>query len=576
MQRITRLFSWTVLLSISPLASALQVTAILREGDVLEDGTQAAHVWEMSATANDMGGYMSAIRATDGQVGYDRFWGSRDGTTPGLLHSHSRTVASYWNSSMRTRGVSNGGSVVFETWCATGGLPGCNSAWLDSTALADEGTPVVGMPGMFFTESRWPGITGSGQPYFMGGFGASPSNPAENWGLFYGTPPLPVLTGGGVVPGLPEPLGFSVATWAPQFSGSGTHYIASVVMAGPTITAATATAMVVDGAGMRIGGSLVQSGTPIPAIIGGLPRESWIGFGSMGITDSGESYFSAITSAAPGFNRVIVHNGVIRFRMGDTVDSKVLLLGPSVAMNSRGEIAHSWRTSDGVGGTRAAVFVEDELLFEEGDLVDWDGDGDVDMNHELIGFSSLLPALTIGSDGVVYFAALVRLFGSEFKQAFFAVPTQDYSLSTYCFPDGLPMYCPCGNQGSVAGGGGCSNSSGNGAALEATGAPDFGEDTLRLHVTHAPPGVPGIFFAGGASQGYGVVFGDGFLCAASSLSRLELSTTDAGGDTASTVSLSAVGALSPGDLRFYQFWFRDPVGPCGSGFNTSNGLRVQW
>jgi hypothetical protein len=33
----------------------------------------------------------------------------------------------------------------------------------------------------------------------------------------------------------------------------------------------------------------------------------------------------------------------------------------------------------------------------------------------------------------------------------------------------------------------------------------------------------------------------------------------------------------PGDIRRYQAWFRDPFGgPCGSGFNLSNGYEIVW
>jgi hypothetical protein len=31
-----------------------------------------------------------------------------------------------------------------------------------------------------------------------------------------------------------------------------------------------------------------------------------------------------------------------------------------------------------------------------------------------------------------------------------------------------------------------------------------------------------------------------------------------------------------GMTRLYQGWYRDPMGPCGSAFNVSSTVRVDW
>jgi hypothetical protein len=36
----------------------------------------------------------------------------------------------------------------------------------------------------------------------------------------------------------------------------------------------------------------------------------------------------------------------------------------------------------------------------------------------------------------------------------------------------------------------------------------------------------------------------------------------------------STGAIDPGDTWRFQAWYRDPAGPCGTGFNLSNGLEV--
>lgn len=41
-------------------------------------------------------------------------------------------------------------------------------------------------------------------------------------------------------------------------------------------------------------------------------------------------------------------------------------------------------------------------------------------------------------------------------------------------------------------------------------------------------------------------------------------------------SISDLFGLLPGDIRYFMVWYRDPLGACGAGFNTTNGLRVRW
>jgi hypothetical protein len=48
------------------------------------------------------------------------------------------------------------------------------------------------------------------------------------------------------------------------------------------------------------------------------------------------------------------------------------------------------------------------------------------------------------------------------------------------------------------------------------------------------------------------------------------------GSATSSTSIVAAGGPSPGQTLFYQWWYRDLIGPCGSGFNLSNGVRLSW
>ncbi len=153
-----------------------------------------------------------------------------------------------------------------------------------------------------------------------------------------------------------------------------------------------------------------------------------------------------------------------------------------------------------------------------------------------------------------------------------------FHSAAFCFCDGSGHSAPCGNEG--APGRGCRNSfSANGASLHADGLPSASASTIVLYGTDVPPGRPGLFFQG-VSQvngGTGSLFGDGLRCAGGAVTRLELVVFDSLGDGATSIDLASAAGLLGGETRVYQLWYRDPnVGPCGSGFNTSNALEITW
>lgn len=143
----------------------------------------------------------------------------------------------------------------------------------------------------------------------------------------------------------------------------------------------------------------------------------------------------------------------------------------------------------------------------------------------------------------------------------------------YCFAGGAGVPCPCGN---VAGlDAGCENSSQQGARLSGSGNASVGNDSAVLSVSQCPPNTPGLFFSGPASHP-ATMFGDGLRCVSGPVMRLGVIPTDAAGSAQTPWTLSVLEGLAPGDVREYQYWYRDPAGPCGGGFNLSNAYHVQW
>jgi hypothetical protein len=141
----------------------------------------------------------------------------------------------------------------------------------------------------------------------------------------------------------------------------------------------------------------------------------------------------------------------------------------------------------------------------------------------------------------------------------------------YCFG----ADCPCDNPGAADAG--CANSSGAGARLIPGGLRSVAQDSLSFRAEQLLPGQPALLFAGqnAVAGGAGVPFGDGLRCAGGGVVRLGVQTPDSMGGAQWGPGLAASGGFGAGETRYFQCWYRDPVnGPCGSGFNLTNGVEL--
>ena len=120
------------------------------------------------------------------------------------------------------------------------------------------------------------------------------------------------------------------------------------------------------------------------------------------------------------------------------------------------------------------------------------------------------------------------------------------------------------------------NSSGRAARVFADGSTSLVDDNFALEVEGGRNGRPAVLIFG--DQATQVPFGDGFRCIGGSATFLrgEVSTFEFPGRLRQEVSLStgALSGLMAGDTMLFQFIFRDPGGPGGSGFNLTNGVSV--
>ena len=120
------------------------------------------------------------------------------------------------------------------------------------------------------------------------------------------------------------------------------------------------------------------------------------------------------------------------------------------------------------------------------------------------------------------------------------------------------------------------NTSGNSATLSGTGLPSVVLNELTLQVQGAGVQKFGLFFNGVAPQS--IFAGEGVLCVSGPKRIYPLLVTDATGATSLSLDLTGApfeGSVQAGDTRYFQFWFRDPLGG-PAGFNFSDGLEVEF
>lgn len=151
---------------------------------------------------------------------------------------------------------------------------------------------------------------------------------------------------------------------------------------------------------------------------------------------------------------------------------------------------------------------------------------------------------------------------------------------TFCPPN--QGDCPCGNESLL---GGCENSSGLGALIGVDGSSSVAADDLLLVATQLPANTTVLFLAADTLRR--APFLDGLLCIGGPMSKIYRlpPAFNSGPDGTATfgpglVALSNTnlvpikGGIIPGDTWYFQTFFRDLGGSCGTGGNTSNVVGV--
>jgi|GEM_PF-2814300 len=177
----------------------------------------------------------------------------------------------------------------------------------------------------------------------------------------------------------------------------------------------------------------------------------------------------------------------------------------------------------------------------------------------------------------------------------FTKPFAEASFEEYCFGDGSEGDCPCGRNAQDDSGTGCTNTSGEGARLQAFGTPTLeivgGElrSDIELRITGMPTNRFCVLFAGDGVESNAVLFGDGLRCVRPgpqggifTRSRVKNSGQNGGAtwENAATsfgMANANLSVFAPGDQIGFQGYYRDPnPDNCtpGQGFNLTNAVGM--
>ena len=131
--------------------------------------------------------------------------------------------------------------------------------------------------------------------------------------------------------------------------------------------------------------------------------------------------------------------------------------------------------------------------------------------------------------------------------------------------------------------GGCQNGTGQGGIIAACGSGSISADDLRLELTRCPPNKLSLLFMGPAQSQ--VIFSNGVRVAGpqnpTGIYRFGGAAADAQGRVMRGPGLVAysqgfppLGRIQAGQTWNFEYWYRDPNGPCGSNTNFTNGVKV--
>ena len=372
---------------------------------------------------NSVGGFACAAFLDDGGASGGFGWGvgyawgaANSGSSPGVLTAGG-TFAGYqqepfWQAQI---GLSNNGEVAYSVlsqFLPSGAYP-LPGVWINEIPFAVDGAGIPGMPGKLYGFPTWPSLLPDGTPAFLASV-KDFLNPITGRKLFLGHDV--VLESGATIPGVPGPIELTSGFQRDfKFTPDGLHYIIPC-NAGPSIL--DDVYLVVDGAGVSVGGASIGEGILVPPSVGGDGSERWSSFSKFGIQADGTIAFTGQTDGDDATNAFLFHDSTILLREGDLLSDGSVLTGTTQAfeLGPAGEWALVWSV-DGATGPENVLLINGLLALREGQEVDLNGDGIPEPDVRIVNFG----LLSLASDGVVYVLSSLEITGEPNIEALLKV-----------------------------------------------------------------------------------------------------------------------------------------------------------
>lgn len=374
-------------------------TAVITEGAPLANAPDYLVTSISTPDVNGPDGWCFTANTTAAGQTVSLAYGTLLGGAPALLREEGGNAV-YTQVSWESFFGMSDADVCYSPSCVreADGQTGLDAVWNGDVIVAIEEEPYPHRENWYWSFGSRPGVTRDGVPYFVGGITDIKGGSTQERALFYGHDAAPLVYGGLMIVGLPDPVATSTSNvdFDFRFSAYGTHYIAAV----NTETGSTTddTHLVMDGAVVMAGGLPLSENGAVPASIGGLPGELWDNWDYMGVSEDGDWLITGDTNADTSMDEFVMVNGQIVLREGDMIDGMVLSGSiESGFLGEDGDWAVVWDV-DTMGGNVEALILNGMVMLMEGMPVDADGDGVFDVDTQITNFTGIA-ALAVSDRG---------------------------------------------------------------------------------------------------------------------------------------------------------------------------------